>query len=143
MICVLDEERGVNRDTFALTMSGFDTHFDLKNILNQKFTEIGASLRAFRDDLVDIGLWNNITLVVSSEMGRTITPNTSDGTDHGWGGIHFVLGGQLNGGKILGHYPDTYSSDWKYNTGEFKVQAVLCHLRSQSLSLPNANSTCK
>ena len=91
----LSESRGVNRDVFAVTMDGFDTHFDMKNILNQKFNEIGTTLRTFRDELVNIGMWNNVTLVVSSEMGRTITPNTSGGTDHGWGGHHFVLGGQV------------------------------------------------
>ncbi|KAL3805312.1 hypothetical protein HJC23_009019 [Cyclotella cryptica] len=113
----LHKTRKVNRDTFALTMDGFDTHFDLKSFLSLKFNEIGVELRSFRDELVNLGLWNGITVVVSSEMGRTITPNTSSGTDHGWGGHHFVLGGQLKGGKILGQHPDTYASDWKYNTG--------------------------
>jgi hypothetical protein len=43
-----DKARGVNRDVFSLTMDGFDTHFDLKNVLNQKLTEIGAALKSFR-----------------------------------------------------------------------------------------------
>jgi uncharacterized protein (DUF1501 family) len=77
---LLDGDRGINRDTFALTMDGFDTHFDLKNVLNQKLAEIGAALKSFRDELVGLGLWNNVTIVVASEMGRTITPNTSEGT---------------------------------------------------------------
>jgi hypothetical protein len=111
------EARGINRDTFALTMDGFDTHFDLKTILHQKFDEIGVALKAFRDELVSLNLWDKITLVVASEMGRTVTPNTSEGTDHGWGGHHVIMGGQLNGTRILGHHPDTYSSDWQYNTG--------------------------
>eukprot|EP00804_Cyclotella_cryptica_P004534 CCRYP_006892-RA/>CCRYP_006892-RA protein AED:0.17 eAED:0.17 QI:494/0.84/0.6/1/0.94/0.9/20/0/2106 len=109
--------REVNRDTFALTIDGFDTHFDLKNVLSQKFAEIGPALKGFRDELVTLGLWNSITIVISSEMGRTITPNTSAGTDHGWGGHHIVMGGNLKGGKILGHHPDTYNSNWMYNTG--------------------------
>eukprot|EP00804_Cyclotella_cryptica_P019763 CCRYP_009664-RA/>CCRYP_009664-RA protein AED:0.11 eAED:0.11 QI:135/1/0.94/1/1/1/17/0/2177 len=113
----LREARGVNRDTFAVSDAGYDTHFDLKSLLNAKFVEMGAVLKAFRDELVNLGLWDRITIVVSSEMGRTTTPNTSGGTDHGWGGHHIVMGGNLNGGKILGHHPDTYNSKWMYNTG--------------------------
>eukprot|EP00804_Cyclotella_cryptica_P019736 CCRYP_009662-RD/>CCRYP_009662-RD protein AED:0.10 eAED:0.10 QI:0/0.90/0.86/1/0.90/0.86/23/166/2685 len=113
----LREARGVNRDTFAVSDAGYDTHFDLKSLLNAKFVEMGAVLKAFRDELVDLGLWDSITIVVSSEMGRTTTPNTSGGTDHGWGGHHIVMGGNLNGGKILGHHPDNYNSKWMYNTG--------------------------
>lgn len=90
-----DEARKVNRDTFALTIGGFDTHFDLKNVLQEKFVEIGAALKGFRDDLTISGLWEGITIVISSEMGRTITPNTSAGTDHGWGGHHIVIGGKV------------------------------------------------
>lgn len=152
-----------------MTMDGFDTHFDLKSFLSLKFNEIGVALRSFRDELVNLGLWNSITMVVSSEMGRTITPNTSSGTGenqsmlacllvflyiilnqrrtdrprlgrpsfyYGRPGeiilchlvsrakaalntfnecnLHLI---QLKGGKILGQHPDTYDSDWKYNTG--------------------------
>ena len=41
----LSESRGVNRDVFAVTMDGFDTHFGMKNVLAQKFKEIGMTLR--------------------------------------------------------------------------------------------------
>jgi hypothetical protein len=146
----LDADRGINRDTFAVTMDGFDTHFDLKNVLHQKLAEIGAALKSFRDELVSLGLWNNVTVVVASEMGRTITPNTSEGTlcevcrghdeylstdenlfllsflgtDHGWGGHHFILGGQVRGvywfhpfllfNPILQH---DCSAQWQQNFG--------------------------
>ena len=85
----------MNRDSFAVSIGGFDTHFDLKNVLNAKLTTIGSVLKGFRDELVSLGLWNNITVVVSSEFGRTTTPNTSAGTDHGWGGHHMVMGGKV------------------------------------------------
>lgn len=109
--------RGVNRDTFALSWGGFDTHFNLKTDLNLKLSHLGTLLKQIRDELIALDVWNGVTIVISSEMGRTISPNSSDGTDHGWGGHSIVIGGQLNGGKILGQHPHTYDSSWEYNTG--------------------------
>merc|ERR1711862_744355 len=48
------------------------------------------------------------TLVITSDFGRTLTPNNQDGSDHGWGGNYFMMGGQVKGGQILGQYPDDY-----------------------------------
>ena len=89
------ENRGVNRDSFAVSMGGFDTHFDLTSVLNEKLAMIGSVLKGFRDELVNLGLWDSITVVVSSEFGRTVTPNSSAGTDHGWGGHHMIMGGKV------------------------------------------------
>lgn len=46
-----------------------------------------------------------MTLVVVSDFGRTLTWN-GKGTDHGWGGNYFIAGGAVQGGKILGEYPE-------------------------------------
>lgn len=39
-------------------------------------------------------MWDNVTVVVGSEFGRTLTSN-GKGTDHGWGGHTFLMGGQV------------------------------------------------
>jgi uncharacterized protein (DUF1501 family) len=78
-----------------VNFGGFDTHFNLKDILNSKFTEMGGVFKGFRDALVAAGLWDKVTIVVTSEMGRTVSPNTSSGTDHGWGGHSFIMGGAV------------------------------------------------
>lgn len=103
---IVDVSRGVNRDSFAIDLGGFDTHFDLKSVLELKFKEIGPVLKGFRDELVNLGLWDGITVVVSSEFGRTVTPNTSAGTDHGWGGHHMIMGGKVSGSmgvRVIGY----------------------------------------
>jgi uncharacterized protein (DUF1501 family) len=97
------ESRGVNRDSFAISLGGFDTHFDLKSVLQEKFQEIGPVLKGFRDALVELGLWDSVTVVVSSEFGRTVTPNTSAGTDHGWGGHHIIMGGKVRATDLFAH----------------------------------------
>ena len=43
-------------------------------------------------------------MVVASEFGRTLSTN-GQGSDHGWGGNYFVLGGDVKGGQMLGSYP--------------------------------------
>ena len=60
-----DESRGVNRDSFAVSFGGFDTHSDLKYHLNRKFASIGPVLRGFRDELASLGLWDGVTIVIT------------------------------------------------------------------------------
>jgi hypothetical protein len=53
---------------------------------------------------------DQVTLFSASDFGRTLTSN-GDGSDHAWGGNHFVLGGAVNGGQVFGdktagYYPD-------------------------------------
>ena len=55
-------------------------------------------------EMVAQGQWENITVVVVSDFGRTLTTN-SQGTDHAWGGHYMVLGGDVRGKQMLGKYP--------------------------------------
>ena len=54
--------------------------------------------------MVNMGLGNNVTSFTISDFGRTLTSN-SNGTDHGWGSHHFVVGGAVNGQNMYGQYP--------------------------------------
>lgn len=51
----------------------------------------------------------SVTLFSASDFGRTLSGN-GNGTDHAWGGNHFVLGGSVKGNHIYGTYP-TFASD--------------------------------
>jgi len=107
----LRETRNVNRDVFSCELGGFDQHFDLKSGLGRLFSQINNPLKEFRNALINEGidLWNSVTLIMTSEFGRTTTPNASGGTDHGWGGNYFMMGGKVKGGRILGQHPANYS----------------------------------
>jgi uncharacterized protein (DUF1501 family) len=61
-------------------------------------------MRAFYDATVELGVQNDVTAFTASDFGRTLAVN-GDGTDHGWGGHHFVVGGAVNGNRILGDIP--------------------------------------
>jgi cullin-associated NEDD8-dissociated protein 1 len=63
------------------------------------------------------GVWGNVTIVSASDFGRTLTSNGL-GTDHAWGGNHFVVGGSVKGGQVLGNYPSDLSDDGSQNIGQ-------------------------
>jgi len=50
------------------------------------------------------GVFDSVVLASASDFGRTLTSNGA-GTDHAWAGNHFVLGGSINGGKVLNDFP--------------------------------------
>lgn len=112
------KRRSVNRDFLAVEMDGYDQHFSLKDGLNPLFSELNDALAGFRLALIQAGLWDRVTIVLTSEFGRSITPNASGGIDHGWGGNSFIVGGAVRGKKILGKHPDNYDLNDRYNTGQ-------------------------
>jgi len=119
------EERKTNRDVFSLTQGGFDMHSQLKSGLNDSLSGLNSALQAFYDELVSQNLLDKVTVVIGSEFGRTLTPNTGDGSDHGWGGNYFMFGGELKGGKILGKYPESFHEADETNIGRGRLLPTL------------------
>jgi uncharacterized protein (DUF1501 family) len=98
---------GAKRQVFFVSMGGFDTH-DGQN-MNQAdlLARLSHALGYFDTTLATLGgvdMRNNVTLFTASDFGRTLTSN-GDGTDHGWGSHHFVMGGAVNGAEIYGRFP--------------------------------------
>lgn len=94
------------RDQYRLgfvDVGGWDTHVNQGSVsggLANNLRNLGEGLAAYADALGDE--WNNTTVVVVSEFGRTFRENGDKGTDHGHGTVHWVLGGKVNGGRIAG-----------------------------------------
>jgi len=103
----LRSELNLERAGFALKLGGFDTHTDVGGTLSALMTDIDESLKIFKDELEAQNLWENVTIVTVSDFGRTLSSN-GGGTDHAWGGNHFLLGGALKGGQILGKFPASF-----------------------------------
>ena len=96
--------RGVSRDLFFVRTSGWDTHSDVDARLIEKFTRVNDCIRDFVAEVKALGLWEKVTLVQFTEFGRTLDQNSNNGADHAWGGHHFMLGGSVKGGRVLGKY---------------------------------------
>ncbi|MEM7082065.1 MAG: DUF1501 domain-containing protein [Pseudomonadota bacterium] len=93
-----------NRQVFFVGLGGFDTHSAQATSLPGLLTQIDGAVSAFQAEMIAQGLSQQVTLFTASDFGRTLAVN-GDGTDHGWGGHHFVVGGAVQGGAIYGRLP--------------------------------------
>jgi uncharacterized protein (DUF1501 family) len=94
------------RDKFRIgfiDVGGWDTHVSegaAQGTLAGNLASLGKGLQAFSQSLGTE--WSNTVVVVLSEFGRTFRENGSRGTDHGHGTVYWVLGGSIDGGRIVG-----------------------------------------
>jgi uncharacterized protein (DUF1501 family) len=95
---------GVSRQVFLVSLSGFDLHDNLTSQHPVLLTRVSEALASFYSATVELGVSANVTAFTASDFGRTLTSN-GDGSDHGWGSHHFVLGGAVNGGHFYGTAP--------------------------------------
>lgn len=87
-------------------MGGWDTHANQGTVagqLAQRLREFSQGIAALYTDLGD--QMNDVVILTMSEFGRTARQNGTGGTDHGHATAFFVLGGAVNGGKVLGKWP--------------------------------------
>ncbi|WP_137936593.1 DUF1501 domain-containing protein [Chitinivorax sp. B] len=97
---------GVKRQVFFVSLGGFDTHDNLLTTQADLHTILAQAIAYFYSTTVQLGLDQQITLFTASDFGRTLTSN-GDGSDHGWGGHHMVVGGAVKGRQIVGTIPET------------------------------------
>ena len=86
-----------------LELGGWDTHSRQATRLSQQFRALDAGLAALKTGLGSA--WQDTTVFVMSEFGRTANFNGSNGTDHGTAGTAFALGGAVRNGRIAGDWP--------------------------------------
>ncbi len=99
----------------CVDLGGWDMHVQEEGQLTRLADEFASGLAAFYADLQD--RMKRITLVAMTEFGRRAQENSNRGTDHGHGGVMFVMGGNVNGGKVYGDWP-TLSKDKLYGPGD-------------------------
>jgi uncharacterized protein (DUF1501 family) len=86
--------------------TGWDTHINQgasEGQLAARLGEFGQALAAFAQDLGE--RMGDVVVLTMSEFGRTVRENGNSGTDHGHATAMLVLGGPVNGGKVLGTWP--------------------------------------
>jgi uncharacterized protein (DUF1501 family) len=83
--------------------NGWDTHRGQgreRGAFARRATDLADAIDAFWTDLSQYR--DQVVLMTMTEFGRTVAQNGSGGTDHGRGSCMFVLGGEVQGGKVYG-----------------------------------------
>lgn len=82
---------------------GWDTHFNQgteQGVFARNAADLSNSITAFWTDLGQ--LQDDVTLMSMTEFGRTVKQNGTNGTDHGRGSCNFIIGNDVDGGKVHG-----------------------------------------
>ncbi len=95
---------GATRQVFLVGAGNFDTHNALLSAQPPLLSDVAVSMAAFSAEMNALGLQNNVTSFTVSDFGRTLNSD-GDGSDHGWGSVHFVLGGAVKGRNFYGTAP--------------------------------------
>ncbi|WP_087495985.1 DUF1501 domain-containing protein [Curvibacter sp. AEP1-3] len=101
---------GVRRQVFFVSMGGFDLHDNLIRDHGGLLGKVSAAMTAFYNATVEMGVDSKVTTFTASDFGRTLASN-GDGSDHGWGSHHFVVGGAVNGKRFYGEAPPINVTD--------------------------------
>ena len=103
---------GMKRQIFFCAVGGYDLHTNQtpgpgKTTVGSHanlLAEVSQTLLAFQRAMEQLGLSNNVTAFTASDFGRTF-PSNGQGSDHGWGSHHLILGGAVKGQQTYGIFP--------------------------------------
>ena len=136
----------------TIDLGGWDTHQYEGDggggyLANNQLTPLGQGLAAFYADLSNaacaLDYTRKLTVVVMSEFGRRLKENANHGTDHGHGNVMFVLGGNVNGGQVFGHWPGL-ANNQLYQSTDLAVttdyRRVLSEIVTKRLGNPNLSA---
>ena len=96
----------------VLEAGGWDTHANQGTASGQLANRIAGldqSLEALKTGMGED--WRNTVVCVVTEFGRTVHVNGTRGTEHGTGSAALLLGGAVDGGRIIGDWPGLRSGD--------------------------------
>ncbi len=105
----------------CVDIGGWDTHVQQgaeEGRMPQLMASVAGGLAAFYQDMG--AKMNEVTVVTMSEFGRRVAENGGGGTDHGHGGVMFVMGGGILGGKVYGEWPGLAPEDL-YGPGDLAI----------------------
>ncbi|MCO5357231.1 DUF1501 domain-containing protein [Acidovorax kalamii] len=105
---------GSKRQVFMVSLGGFDLHDNLISQQPVLMQRVSEAMTAFYNATVELGVADKVTAFTASDFGRTLSSN-GDGSDHGWGGHHLMVGGAVKGKAFYGKAPPVSITN---NTGD-------------------------
>lgn len=95
---------GSKRQVFMVSLGGFDLHDNLIAQQPGLMQRVSEAMTAFYNATVELGVADKVTAFTASDFGRTLSSN-GDGSDHGWGSHHLMVGGAVKGKAFYGKAP--------------------------------------
>ena len=83
--------------------NGWDTHSAQNNRLATQLGNLDQLIGGLREGLGDT--WRQSAILVATEFGRTVAVNGTGGTDHGTGAAAMLIGGAVDGGRVVADWP--------------------------------------
>ena len=96
------DDLNLRRQIFFVSVGGYDTHTNEVTAHNGLYAELSGAVSAFYAATVEMAVQNSVTTFTGSDFGRTYQGN-GNGSDHGWGSHHLVVGGVVQGQNIYGN----------------------------------------
>ena len=124
---------GAQRQVYYVRFGSFDLHDGMfaagqpvaTSGHGALLTELNQALGAFWAALGEAGAQDDVTAFTMSDFGRTLSSN-GNGSDHAWGGHQLVLGGRVDGNKLVGRMPlmqinanNNAEQDWSLSRGQY------------------------
>jgi uncharacterized protein (DUF1501 family) len=107
---------GVKRQVFFVSQGGFDNHDNLIDNHPGLLGNVANAMSAFYAATQAMGVERQVTTFTGADFGRTLA-NNGDGSDHGWGSHHFVMGGALKPKQWVGALPRMAVTEGNDNVG--------------------------
>ncbi|HVU35485.1 MAG TPA: DUF1501 domain-containing protein [Opitutaceae bacterium] len=114
------ENLGMRRQTFFVRSAGWDHHDEVLASQSTMLRTVSEAVGSFWHAIGNLGLQDRVVLFTVSDFGRTLSSN-GRGSDHGWGGHQFVVGGPQQGGRLYGRYPEDLSLGNGLDTGRGRL----------------------
>lgn len=134
----------VGLEVACVDLDGWDTHFVQGSVDGQQaglIEILSDGLAAFDADLADRR--KQVTTLVITEFGRRTYENGSLGTDHGRGFAAMIIGDDIRGGRIIGHYPGLHEAKWVLGPAGLEViydyRSILSEVLTKKMGLLNSH----
>ena len=116
---------GSKRQVFMVSLGGFDLHDNLIAQQPVLMRRVSEAMTAFYNATVELGVADKVTAFTASDFGRTLSSN-GDGSDHGWGSHHLMVGGAVKGKAFYGSAPpvsitNTAAPDDQWHVGQGRL----------------------
>ncbi len=106
---------GYDTHTSQVSVNGSDQPTNANGAHYKLLAEVSTCMNAFQKAMEQLAISNKVTTFTASDFSRTL-PTNSQGSDHGWGSHHLIMGGAVKGGQTYGKLP-TFAINGPDDTG--------------------------